>query len=104
MRKADLLHDTSEHTGQGNADIEVVLHHEVLLAAQESSHTSQEHVGPSHSSLGVEGGEPLLGEYQHPHRSLLNGPGALGKVDQVSLHGGTGDRQTSHQHLLGLNT
>ena len=99
-----LFDNPSQDTGKGNADIEVVLHHEVLLAAEEGSHAGEEHVGPGHASLGVEGCEPFLGEHQHPDGGLLDGPGALGEVDQVPLHGRAGDGEASHQNLLGLNT
>ena len=90
--------------GQTKTNIEIMLHHKELLAGEECAHTSQEHVGTSHTSLGVHCIEPLLREDETADWSLLNWSLAGWEVDQVSLHVGSRHGQASDHHLLGLDT
>ena len=44
------------------------------LGSKECGYTEESHIGPSHTSLGVEGVEPLSREDQRLHGSPLNWP------------------------------
>merc|ERR1711962_1463031 len=83
--RALCLDKVGHDDGEAQAHVEVVLHHEVFLGSKECGDTKESHVGPSHTSLGVEGVEPLSREDQRLHRSSLNWPLAGREVDKVPL-------------------
>merc|ERR1711962_1381268 len=71
--------------GEAHAHVEVMLHDEVFLGSKECGYTEKSHVGASHTSLGVEGVEPLSREDQRLHGSPLDWPLAGREVDKVPL-------------------
>ena len=101
--RALCLDKVGHDDGEANAHVEIVLHDEVFLdganledwkmkvereiilemmestirqylGSKEGGDSEESHVGTSHTSLGVEGVEPLSREDQRLHGSPLNGP------------------------------
>merc|ERR1712117_692318 len=72
--RALCLDKVGHHDGEAHAHVEVVLHDEVFLGSKEGGDTEECHVGTSHTSLGVEGVEPLSWEDQCLHGPPLNWP------------------------------
>merc|ERR1711962_1151678 len=83
--RALCLDKVGHDDGEAHAHVEVVLHDKVFLGSKEGGYSEESHVGASHTSLGVEGVEPLSREDQRLHRSPLNWPLAGREVDKVPL-------------------
>ena len=83
--RSHFLDEATEDHDEGDAGVKVVLHEEVLLETEEDGEPQQSHVGADDSGLGVQGGEPLLGEHAQPRGGFVDGSGVNWEVDEIVL-------------------